>query len=263
MGKDHFIKEWLEVYDERHFSDLSVINLKEKDKKRAKIKNKLIKTIFFYYFKPDVINSYLSNEDKFYKLENYINGKLPHLEKTRKGDFCEIIGTEHIIQEYGYSFPVVKLRYKMNNETSEHGEDILGFLIDDGEIISICIAESKFRSTYSKEAINDAYHQLKSSYYPFPTLLNFIFEVLDDQNNELALKVEELMEPKNFMSLNKDTIIFSIFGSLPSKNLKVDNKKNELENLKIVTFFLPNISDFINEIYDECVGYYNDSKGNS
>ena len=263
MGKNHFINEWLEVYEEKHYSDLSIINFKEKDNKREKIRNKLIETIISYYIKDHVINSYLSNDDKFYRLENYINGKLPHMGKTRKGDFGEIIGTEHIKQEYGYCFPVIKLRYKKNNETSEHGEDILGFIIENNKIVSICIAESKIRSKYSKKPINDAHDQLKSSYIPVPKVLNFIFDILDERNDEFASEVENLFEPKNFMALKKDNIIFTIFGSLPSKNLKVDNTKNELENLKIITIFLPNISDFIDEIYNECAVYYNESEGNS
>ncbi|MGL4670608.1 MAG: Hachiman antiphage defense system protein HamA, partial [Methanobacteriaceae archaeon] len=155
IKRDDFIEQWVMVEEEIDV-DFKSIRLKEKDQSRESAINPLKETIIDHYAKSKKRDKYL-NDRKFDKLEKYISKRIPFSDRTRKGDFGEILGCECMIQTYGFEFPVPRLRYNPNLETSMIGEDILGFKIINNKIVEICVGESKLSEKFNNRTINDAH----------------------------------------------------------------------------------------------------------
>jgi hypothetical protein len=226
------------------------IRLKERLNSRQKVKNLLKKVIIHYHTNPEQMENYLKNE-KFDKLEKYLSERLPTQDKFRKGDFGEIIGCEHLKGRHDFVFPVLRLRYKTRSDTSQTGEDILGFKIHDNKIIGICVGESKVGSKFNNKHIEDAHTQLTKSYNPHPHSLSFIEDRLYDQKNyDLSEKVGEISS--NINNYQKSNWIFFISGTRPKDPPGSMLKKIEVDNLTIANFHLESLGTFINGLYDEC-----------
>lgn len=250
-----FDKKWIDVNIENK-DNHTILKLNEKYDVRSEIKDDLIETIIEYYIPKERIN-HLKNE-KFSDLENLINSSIPDKDhdKIRKGDFGEIISSEHLKQRHNYYFPYPKLTYNPNHNTSSKGDDILAFKINENNIISLCLGEVKVISKYSNTTLNNAYSQLESSYKPHPKSLNLIMNYMYNINDSLVFELEKLLVPEKFKSLRKDNWIFIISGNNPNK-LEI-NKEINLDNLKIVSFPISDLNNFINELYDSCGEFYND-----
>lgn len=253
-----FFKEWIKIEQGATVNNCEIIKLSEIPDTRESIYDELVKTVVNHYSHPRRIKRYLKDE-KFSKLENYINNRIPTVSNHKLGDFGEIFGTEHLKQFYGYCFPVVKLRYKSKPNKSLDGEDILGFFIEDGEITRICVGESKVRSQSDSYVLEDALDQLKKSYNPHPILLKYYSDRIYENNgysDEFGEKIEDLMSPDVFIGIEKDNWIFYITGFLPRK-FNVDNSSDELDNLVLVHMYFNNLNEFVEDIYKDCGGHYN------
>ena len=81
----------------------------------------------------------------------------PADEKTRKGTFGEILALVWIRDALGYEVPLVKRRWAMNKERSQHGEDVIGFLFDDKGVDKLLLIEAKFYLSQVSSAIKKAH----------------------------------------------------------------------------------------------------------
>lgn len=249
-----FFKDWIEPEQESSIHNCKVLKFNEIPDAREKIYEKLVERVIEHYTEPKRITDYLENE-KFSRLERHINESLPTLPNQEKGDFGEIFGTEHLKQFHNYSFPILKLRYKLKPNKSIEGEDILGFYIENNEITRICVGESKVRTKSNSKVIEDAIGQLEKSYQPRPVLLNFFSKRVYDIDEELAEKIEDLKSPEFFDQVNKDNWIFFITGFKP-KTFKI--KDNELDNLVLVNMHIEDLNDFVPVLFEDCRGYYHE-----
>lgn len=81
-----------------------------------------------------------------------LSGVLKHLrkkhfpkdERTKKGNFGETLALAWIRDAMGYEVPLVKRRWAMNRERSQHGEDVIGFVFSDKGKDKLLIVEAKF-----------------------------------------------------------------------------------------------------------------------
>src|SRR5262249_31733325 len=122
--------------------------------------------------------------------------RLPRNDRSRKGNFGEVVASEHLRQRHGYAMPVFKLRYADHPGLPMRGEDIIAFELADGRrIVTVCIGEAKVRLDAKGTEVMDAHTRLRQAYHPHPVALSLISTVLRDQNqHELADQVDELME---------------------------------------------------------------------
>lgn len=249
-----FFKKWIEINDELSSGNCEIVKYSEIPESREKVYEKLTKTVIKHYSEPKRITKYLNNE-KFSKLERYINNRLPTVSNHEKGDFGEILGTEHLIQFHNYTFPILKLRHKPKPNRSLEGEDILGFYIENDEITRICVGESKVRSSSDSDVLDDALDQLDKSYHPHPVLLEFLSDRVYSIDEELAEKIEDLTSEEVFNNTLKDNWIFYITGFKP-REFKI--KPNELDNLVLVHIYLDDLNNFITTLFEDCRGYYHE-----
>lgn len=249
-----FFKEWIELKEELEIKNCKIFKFTEIPESREKIYEKLTETVINHYSEPKRINYYLTNE-KFAKLERYINKRLPTTSNHEKGDFGEIFGTEHLKQFQKYSFPILKLRHKPKQNKSLEGEDILGFNIENDKIIGICVGESKVRASSDSYVIEEALTQLKKSYNPHPVLIKFISDRVFEFDEDLAEKIEDLMSPKIFNQIKKDNWIFYITGFKPRK-FKIE--PNELDNLVLINMHFDDLNEFITTLFEDCRSFYHE-----
>lgn len=162
--KSNFCNDWVIPKEKENHGNYKVIELKEIENSRKQIEFHLKTSLIHYYIDPEVFENPQSTlEYKFEDLEFYLSHKLPKSDETRKGDFGEIFGTEFLKQKYGYCFPLNKFNDKYNKDSAPHGEDILGFMHENGDIICLCICESKTYKQYATKVLNKACKQLKDS----------------------------------------------------------------------------------------------------
>lgn len=111
----------------------------------------------------------------------------PNADKTKKGNLGEVILTEYLSQVSGIKVLIFKLHYNPNVDQSMKGDDVL--LVDERKLL---LGESKFRSTPSKKAIEEA-SQLMKSTLALPMSLGFIADRLFEQDQvELAEKILDI-----------------------------------------------------------------------
>ena len=249
-----FFKDWIESEPETYDDNCNILKFKEISNAREEIYEKLIKTVINHYTNPKRVQNYL-NDEKFSRLEKYINDRFPSVSNHEKGDFGEIFGTEHLKQLHNYTFPILKLRHKLKNNRSLEGEDILGFYIEDDNIIGICIGESKVRSGSGSGVIDDAINQLEKSYNPHPVLINFYSERVYEFNEELGEKIEDLKKQSVFNQIIKENYIFYITDFKPKK-FKI--RQHGLDNLTLINMYFEDLSEFIHSLFEDCRGYYHE-----
>ena len=115
-----------------------------------------------------------------YDFEEYAKSLqiFPKTDKTKKGNFGEVILIEYLSQVSGIEILIFKLHYNPNVDQSMKGDDVL--LVSEDKII---LGESKFRTTPSKKAVKET-SKLMNDKLLLPMSLGFIAEILFEQGQE-------------------------------------------------------------------------------
>lgn len=147
----------------------------------------------------------------------------PKADKTKKGNLGEIILTEYLSQVSGIKVLIFKLHYNPNVDQSMKGDDVL--LVDEKKIL---LGESKFRSTPSKEAVEEA-SQLMNNKLALPMSLGFIADRLFEQDQiELAEKILDIQYKMSRTNFDIKNIGFLLSTKLVKdhveRNMNSDNK---------------------------------------
>ncbi|WP_298500850.1 Hachiman antiphage defense system protein HamA [uncultured Methanobrevibacter sp.] len=249
-----FFKDWIESEQDLSIQNCIVVKFNEIPDAREKIYEKLVERVIEHYTNPKRVNKYLKDE-KFSKLENYINKRIPTDPIHEKGDFGEIFGTEHLKQFHNYTFPILKLRHKHKTNKSLEGEDIIGLYIENGEITRVCVGEAKVRTNSDSNVLGEAIDQLEKSYTLHPTMIKFFSDRVYEIDEELGDKIEDLMSIEFFEQIKKDSWIFFITGYKPRK---FNIKNNELNNLFLINVYFEDLDEFIPALFEDCRGYYHE-----
>ena len=183
------------------------IKLNEKNRNlRNEIKKQLIEVLIHYYVDNKTIELYLDDNELFSELEQVLHDEyIPshEAEDTRKGDFSEIISSEHLVQNYDYYFPYIKLQHKPNKDQSNQGDDILGFIFkDDGKLEKIGVGEVKFSSSFTNGVFKKAHTQLKNSYTPKPKSLGMIVNYAVQHNDKHSKELQKILSKKILIKKN-------------------------------------------------------------
>lgn len=249
-----FFKNWVKLTQELNHENCEIFQFEEIPKSRQKIYEQLVQRVISHYTDSKRIKKYLDNE-KYSKLEDYINRRIPTKPIPMKGDFGEIYGIEHLKQLHNFKFPITKLLIKLKHNKSPEGEDILGFYIENNKITKICIGESKIRKHSNSTVLDEAIDQLEKSYNPHPVLLRFYSDSVYYFNEELSEQIEDLMSPEILNKVEKYNWIFYITGFRPRK---FSIKPNELDNLVVIHMYFDDLNDFITTLFEDCRSYYHE-----
>lgn len=145
-----------------------------------------------HHVKPEYIESDRKRREALARqgLTDPSRSRLPISDKTRKGNWAEILLAEYVAASCGAQLPVYRLRYNPNVDQSMKGDDVLAFDLD-SDPIRVLVGEAKFRSTPSKAVVEELVMALvKSHSGNIPASLQFVADRLFDSNqNELGEKV--------------------------------------------------------------------------
>lgn len=116
--------------------------------------------------------------------------RFPANSKTQKGNWAEILLAEYVMASGEAQLPVYRLRYNPNVDQSMKGDDVLAFDLESNPV-RVLVGESKFRSTPSRQAVEELVHALEKSHSGnIPASLQFVADRLfESGNNELGEKV--------------------------------------------------------------------------
>ncbi|MCI0622285.1 MAG: DUF1837 domain-containing protein, partial [Acidobacteria bacterium] len=220
------------------------IGLEEIKNVRPKVELPLLEAIYDHHIHPDRLKGVLQRLG-YEKAAAALIEQLPKNDQTRKGNFGEVVASEHLRQRYGLEMPVFKLRYSDNPAMPLRGEDIIAFELDrDSRIVTVCIGEAKVRTSHSAAEVRNAHKRLHTAYHPYPVALSLISSVLHDQgSHSLADQVDSLMD-RSVSRPRRNWIFLITEGSTDSPFSTLDEGK-VVENLSCVHLQL---SDLTNKI---------------
>ena len=178
---------------------------------------------------------------------------LPRSEKTRKGNFGEIVASEHLVQRYGYEMPVFKLRFRDHYDQPMRGEDIIGFVRDkNGRITVLCGGEAKTIATYASRTVVDAYARLTKTYRPRAETLSLLAEILYDRGDgSLAREVDRIHLALASTPVARDAWIMLITENRPDDPFgKIEELTDVIPSLSCVNLSLPGLSELVNDLFD-------------
>ena len=182
-----------------------------------------------------------------------IADRLPINDRTRKGNFGEVVASEHLLQRHSYRMPVFKLRFRDHPNLPMRGEDIVAFVTDaDGTITRVCVGEAKTLVNFSAQTIKFAHERLEKTYRPNPETLHMIAEILYERGEtELAREIDQVIQKLAEKTIQQENWIFVITGDAPVDPFGcLQSLETVVPNLNCVNLFLPKLSQFVTDLFD-------------
>jgi len=242
INRTNFDAFWIEYDSYIDNSEFIECILIEKPGSRELIKEALNQTILEHHFPLKTIQRHLK------KLEfDNLARELP-IGNTRKGNFGEIVASEHLCQRYNYEMPVYKLRYR-DSPMPMRGEDVVAFKIENGIIKAISIGEAKFMAEFDSTEVKNAHIKLEKTYSVKPYTLSQIRNILDDKDDELALQVDNIIGKLGSGEFPRENWIFIVSGTKSNNPFGILKNMSTIENLHVFNLYLENLIEFTEEVY--------------
>jgi len=253
VNRGNFDAFWLEPGDsDKGYAKFQNLPVKEKEGVRESVKLALIEATLDHHFYRQIIKGALERLG-FAGAAKYFSTRLPKEDRTRKGNFGEVVTSEHLRQRYSYEMPVFKLRFMDNPNMPMRGEDIVAFEIaEDNKIAAICIGEAKTLERYNRDHVKKAHKRLVIAYHPYPVTLSLISNVLHERgDHDLAEQIDIILETLGLRPFPRHNWLFVITGDQPRDPFDpIERIDSVVENLRTVSLHLPQLSSFINEIFE-------------
>lgn len=254
ITRENFDSHWLQPGREPTEANekFDPVNFNEAEGIRYRVFPSLVAAVYDHHVHPARVSSKLRRLG-YPRTAEALLESLPKSDRTRKGNFGEVVASEHLRQRHGLQMPVFKLRYADNPEMPQRGEDIVAFEIDvEHGIVSLCIGEAKVRITSDGAAVREAHERLSDAYHPYPVALSLIASVLHDQGaHDLADQVDELMEDLAGGNFPRTNWIFVITENQPRDAFKVLVEQEEVvENLRCIHIQLDDLGSFVTSLFE-------------
>jgi hypothetical protein len=212
MPSDLF-RKWLQAAPSAH---PTVTVYKERTGGRATALTALKKLLAEHFVGEEVI----LRAGGYAKSAEIIANSLPTNKRTRSGDLCELVATEHIRSETAFRIPINKLRWKSDRQMPMHGNDVVGVNAM-ASPIRVIKGECKSRVSFGSAVVKEAADGLdKHDGRPNPSTLAFIAKRLyeEDRDGEADvfrdLQCASAIAPKSITHM-----IFAMTGNDPTKHL--------------------------------------------
>jgi len=169
--------------------------------------------------------------------------------KTQKGNWAEILLAEYVIASSSTQLPVYRLRYNPNIDQSMKGDDVLAFDLN-ANPVRILVGEAKFRSTSSKQVVEDLIKALTKSHSGnLPASLQFVADRLFESGNiDLGAKVAacNTLFAQGRLQLNYVGLLVS--NGKAHDHVK-NNAKSSISRLAVVSLGLTNPENVVSACY--------------
>ena len=252
LSRNNFDEFWLENVSPLNYKKLSHKPLQEKANSRNAVAPYITQAIIDHHLNRRRIADWL-NELDHNKTASEIVKNLPRDDRTRKGNFGEVIASEHLRQKHGYLMPVFKLRYRDSHNMPMRGEDIVAFVLTPQRKISkVCIGEAKTLSRFASRTVLDAHNRLKNSYHPCPETLSMLANILYEiGNKKLGSEIDRISRLLARKDVPTENWIFLITGNKPRNPFEeIEKLEDIIEPLVCVDLQLPNLKVFVDDLFD-------------
>lgn len=182
---------------------------------------------------------------------SFVRTELPKKDTYRKGNFGEVLASEHLRQRYGLHMPIFKLRHR-DSDLPMRGEDVVAFeMSPEGEIVRVAIAEAKTRVQLTRQAITEAHERLESSYHPRPMTLSMLAEIAYEGNDaDLGREIDRVADLLATTGFPRSNWIFALTQSSPKEPFACLLDGVEIvPDLHCIIALLPRLSELVNEVF--------------
>lgn len=233
------------------FKTFSHIPLVESTEKRKEITSALAHRIFVYHNDPEEFREYIEKWGYGETLKQ-LNSR-PQKDKTRKGNFGEILACEYLSSVENFEIPVMRFRWNPNPDESMRGEDALAFKFSESEDepSEICVAEAKVQSTFNRTKTGRAV-QVQLGDRKFPRSIKFVSSHLRQQGErEKAATVMEFLNSLSPFIHTRSDFLMLVTGNQPENPFEVVSEI-DLENMRLTAthLHLADLTEFINELFE-------------
>ena len=251
---DHPLGAWLNSNDipvtaTKCHRELTEKNAEENDELILWMANKLISHHYSNFRLEQLKKKYTELGFEKYAEQNR---KLPIADKVKKGNATEILLTEYIQSTLGRELiKVFKLKYNPNVDQAIKGDDTL--MVDlleqeGGDALKIYLGESKFRTTPSKQVVDDVSSSLEKE--KMPLSYSFLVEEIAKNNVELALKLDDFIVQD---IKDKGQLIYTglILSNEHTSRFVENNLNNDNPELIFISIGIQNPENFINLVFEK------------
>ena len=248
----NLFENWLNISEQNpSYNTFRHFPLIERTELREQMRIALSHKTFVYHNDPDEFRDEL--EYCGYHQTLAAMDKRPQVEKTRKGNFGEILACEYLEYVEGYEIPVKRFRYNPHPNLSMRGEDALAFQFGDanGQNRKICVVESKvqnrFNVTNTRNAVQD---QLATRKYIVSIM--FVSQVLWDKGEkDKSRAVREFINRTMPNAPIRNDFLMLITGNNPENPFDVITQIDLAGvNLTATNLSLENLSGFVKDLYE-------------
>ena len=184
ISRDNFDGHWLRSLESaHHYENLEHLPVQEIEDSRQLVEHAVRQAIVDHHIHRQRIAERLRTLGHEVAA-TFFADELPKNQQTRKGNFGEVVASEHLVQRFGCAMPVLKLRYRDSANLPMRGEDIVAFQIEDGRITCVCVGEAKAVVTYRRQTVLEAHKRLDHAYHPRPLTLAMIAQILYDRGDK-------------------------------------------------------------------------------
>lgn len=215
--------------------------------------------ILYSYHSPRYNDEQLAllRELKFPRTAILLQGdQRPEDERTRRGNFAEILACEFAREILKFEIPVYRLQLSTNKEQSMKGDDILGFVFERNanSNFEVLVGESKYRSSFTSNTVQEAYEAIERG-RPYPASMDFTANVLRQAgNNSRAEQVDQLKKLLSVKSplVNLKRLIMLITMNRPRDPFGyIEELPNVVDGLTTVNISLNTGANiWINTVYE-------------
>lgn len=188
------------------------------------------------------------------KAAAFFASEMPRPDRTRKGNFGEVIASEHLVQRHGYKMPVLKLRYRDHRDMPMRGEDMIAFEVDeDDRITRLIVGEAKTVVQYAVDVVRRAHARLASAFNPRPMTLSMLAAILYDNDATVPFaqeidRVSNALAAGDFPRSHWIVLINQVQPDNPFDALGTQG--NVVANLQCVAVRLENLTGLVNAAFD-------------
>jgi hypothetical protein len=251
--RNQFVQDWLVASASSHYQKFSCTILAEADGVRDKVKQSLCETVFIHHNDPKIFRRKL--EHLGYPEAAKALDRRPKPLKTRLANFGEILASEVLRQIKGYSVPVYRLRYNMNDDSSPKGDDVLAFEFDDGARgtrDTVIVAEAKVRKQYQSAVVEEAHEALLSGQRPRAKSFMFVVDVLYREGKvQLAERILDFLNKCGPRRYCKRSCLFLVTGNQPRDAFGcVEQAQRVAPGLEAFQLTIDDLHDLVKDIFE-------------
>ncbi len=255
-------EDWCEIHCQDD-DQKELWSLAEKAGARAAIRNRLIQTVRSHYDDLGRIADDVAALG-FPGAAEILRERLPRTKRARSGELGEILATELVEEEVGYTVPVRRLRYKDGREMALRGDDFIGVKDDEEQRLRLLKGEAKSRRALGKATITQAREALsRDTGRPTATSLLFVADRLLEQNDAakkaVGRRLRDEVARRALPAASIDHVLFTFCANDPTASLTEDLGDADAGRVHIsICLRIADHQEFIADVYEGALALGND-----